>query len=385
MKHHRILATLALGSVGLSAQAADVTLYGIVDTQFENIRATGATNPAQDKPARWRVSNVSSELGVRASIALGEGMTGMVQYTTGISSDTGNGGTSGGMFGSAKDTFVGLQFEKIGTIKLGRMTAAARWNSGTADFSPMGAGVQDDQGMLSGAGGQSAAGPQFNTRMDNTLAFESARFYGFSGRVYFSANENKSSATVASGSQLDDKSYSLGLQYVTGPLDLRLSHEVRNDKGVLNGSTDHNTRDRDFRFGMRYALTPATTLALGYDNMELKDASAVGTAKTMLKKHGWVVGARHVIDKHTIYGGYGSGSDISCATANGTLCNGADTGARNAVIAYNYNFNKQMMVEVFAARVSNQARGKYDFDSGGISPAAGAASSVIATGFRYAF
>lgn len=385
MKHHRILATLALGSAGLSAQAADVTLYGIVDTQFENIRAVGATNPAQDKPARWRVSNVSSELGVRASIPLGDGMTGMVQYTTGISSDNANGGASGGLFGSAKDSFVAVQFDKIGTVKLGRMTAAARWNSGTADFSPMGAGVQDDQGMLSGASGQSVVGPQFNTRMDNTIAFESARFHGFSGRVYFSANENKSSATVASGSRIDDKSVSLGLQYVNGPFDLRLSHEVRNDKGVLNGSLDHDTRDRDLRFGMRYALSAQTTLALGYDNMELRDASAAGSAKTMLKKHGWVVGFKHVINKHTIYGGYGAGSDITCATANGALCNGADTGARNAVLAYNYNFNKQMMVEVFGARVANEARGKYDFDSGGIGPAAGAASTVVAAGFRYAF
>jgi predicted porin len=380
-------ATLALAAMS-NAQAESglqTTLYGVADAQFEYIDATGAAVPAQDKPARTRLSNVSSELGVKASLPLGRGMTGLAQYTTGISVDNANGNTSGGMIGSAKDVFVGIQFDGIGTIKLGRMTAAARWNSGTADFSPMGAGLQDDQGMLSGASGQSAIAPQFNVRFDNTLGFESARFHGLSARVYFSADEGKSPEGTAGSPHLDDKSYSLGLQYVHGPLDLRLSHEVRYDKGTLNGSTDRNTRDRDFRFGLRYTLPTGTIVALGYDRMRLTDPNATGTAKTSLSKSGVVIGARHAFGPHVLYGGYGVGSDVRCSYGNGTACNGNDTGARNGIVAYQYLLDKQMLFETFFAMVKNEARGKYDFDSGGIGPATGAKSRALGAGLRYAF
>jgi len=365
--------------------ALQTTVYGVADAQFEHIDAVGGAVPAQDKPGRFRLSNVSSELGVKASLPLGRGMTGLAQYTTGISVDNANGNTSGGMIGSAKDVFVGIAFDGIGTVKLGRMTAAARWNSGTADFSPMGAGLQDNQGMLSGASGQSTVGPQFNVRFDNTLGFDSERFHGLSARAYFSADENKSAVGTAASPHLDDKSYSLGLQYVNGPFDVRLSHEVRYDKGTLNGSTDRNTRDRDFRFGLRYALSANTTLGLGYDRMRLTDPAATGTAKTMLSKTGVVFGFRHVSGEHVVYGGYGVGSDVKCAYGNGTLCSGTDTGARNAVIAYQYLINKQMLVEAFAAIVKNDAHGKYDFDSGGIGPATGAQSRGFGAGLRYAF
>jgi predicted porin len=386
-------AAMVVTVAGMSAAQAQAqalsglqtTVYGIADAQAEYVNATGGAVPAQDKPARYRISNVSSEFGIKASLPLSNGMTALAQYTTGISVDSGNTSASAGMFGSAKDTFVGLAIPKVGTIKLGRMTAAARWNSGTADFSPMGAGLQDNQGMLSGASGQSATGPQFNIRFDNTLGFESASFNGLSVRAYFSGNENKSATGTPTSPHLDDKSWSLGMQYVTGPFDLRASLEQRNDKGTLNASTDHNTRDKDFRFGLRYTLPTGTILGFGYDHMELTDANATGTAKARLAKNGKVISAKHVFGQHVVYGGYGIGSNVSCSHGNSTACNGDDTGATNGVIAYQYVLDKQMLFEMFATYVKNDARGKYDFDSGGIGPAAGATSRAVGAGFRFAF
>lgn len=362
-----------------------LAISGVGDAQFEYVDAVDAAVPAQDKPGRFRVSNVSSELAFRASVDLGNGMTGLANFTTGISVDNANANTTGGMFSSAKDVYVGIAFADVGTVKLGRMTAAARWISGTADFSPMGAGLQDDQGMLSGASGQSAVGPQFNVRFDNTLGFESASFGGLSARVYYSTNEGKSAAGTTNSPHLNDGSFSLGLQYVNGPLDLRLSAEQRNDKGTLNNTNDHNTRDRDFRFGLRYTLPDGTILGLGHDRMRLSDANATGTQKSLLTKHGTVISARHAFGKHVVYGGFGVGSDVHCEYGNASACDGSDTGARNAVIAYQYVFNKQMMFETFAAIVKNEARGRYDFDSGGVGPADGAQSRAVGAGLRYAF
>jgi len=79
---------------------------GVGDAQFEYVDAVDAAVPAQDKRGRFRVSNVSSELAFRASADLGNGMTGLANFTTGISVDNANANTTGGMFSSAKDVYV---------------------------------------------------------------------------------------------------------------------------------------------------------------------------------------------------------------------------------------------------------------------------------------
>ncbi len=368
-----------------SVQSAKVSLFGTANVQAETVQATGGATPAQDKPARWRVSNVSSDLGVKAALPLSDKLTGVFQYVTGVSVENGSGGTNGGLWASAKDAFIGLRIQDVGTVKLGRLTAAARWNSGTPDFSPAGAGPQDDQAALAGVSGHSGAAPLFNVRFDNAIGFESAPFGGLSLRAYFSANEGKSNAQVSSGARLNDSSWSLGLQYVNGPLDLRLSHELRNDKGTLNNSSTSDTEDRDTRLGLRYKLGTGTTLALGVDRMDLRDGSATGTAKRNLRKSGWVIGAKQEFGAHAFYGGYGHAGDLRCALANGATCDGRDTGMQQWVLAYNYQFHPDMLLEAFVSQLRNQARAKYDFDSGGIGPGTGAKLSAAGIGLRYSF
>src|SRR5207247_162776 len=56
---------------------AEVTLFGTADGQVESMKAEGSTaGGTSDKPARWRVSNVSSDFGIKTTIDLGHDMTG---------------------------------------------------------------------------------------------------------------------------------------------------------------------------------------------------------------------------------------------------------------------------------------------------------------------
>lgn len=164
---------------------ASFTIFGAANVQYESVGATGATTRDSDKPSRNRFSNVSSDLGFRGSLPVSPTMTAQFQYVTGINLDN----AAAGLIGGAKDSFVGLSFADVGIVKLGRLSGAARWNSGTADFSPAGAGPQDDQAMLSLASGQTGIAPQFNTRLDNGIGFETVRWNGLSLRAYYSANE----------------------------------------------------------------------------------------------------------------------------------------------------------------------------------------------------
>jgi predicted porin len=383
--------SFALLSGAVLAQSAEapkeeLVIYGAANAQFEFISTSGGAVSGDNKPMRQRLSNVSSDIGFKRQFTLGDGYAALFQYQTGINVDNSSGGTGAGMIGSAKDVFVGVSKEGVGTLKLGRLTGAARWNSGTADFSPAGAGPQDNQTVLASVSGKSAASPAFNVRIDNAVGFESASWGGFSVRAYYGANEGKSNEAVAAGaSKLDDNIYSLGLRYASGPMDLRFSAEQRNDKGTLNNTTNRTTTDTDYRVGIRYAVTPNTTVAFGWDSMELNDGASTGAVMSNLKREGMVISAKHTMGKHAIYGSFGVADNLKCTMANKSLCDGSSTGAQQVVLAYNYRFNKQMLAEAFVSQVNNQSRAKYDFDSGGISPGTGAALTAIGFGLRVEF
>ncbi|MFN9728098.1 porin [Acidovorax sp.] len=374
-------------SIGTHAQAS-YTIFGNFAAQMESISATdsvtatGAPSPLTDRPNRLRLSNVSSDLGVRASVKIGNGLTGVASAVTGLNAD---GSTAqAGMWGTAKDVFVGLSFDEAGTLKLGRLTGAARWISGTPDFSPAGAGPQDNQAALSGAAG--IVSPLFNARLDNAIGFESVRWNGFSVRGYYSANEGKSNSAVTTGQRISDHSYSLGAQYVNGPLDLRAAYELRNDKQTLNAGSGAKTSDKVYRIGARYTLPTSTIVAITFDRQNYSDDTATGTARRSLSKSGWVIGAKHNFGKHAVYGGFGSAGNYSGRLANGTALDGANTGMRQVVLAYNYAINKELVFDTFVSVLQNRSRARYDYDSGGLgSIGSGAKLTAIGAGLRYSF
>ena len=379
-----LAASMAAAQTSVDAAKSQVVVFGVANVQFESIQATGSVTPADDKPVRNRLSNVSSDLGIKRSFDLSDGLAAHMQYVTGVSVDNASANTNAGMFGSAKDSFVGLSKEGVGMLKLGRLSGAARWNSGTTDFSSAGAGPQDIQGPQSLISGLTGVAPLFNVRLDNAVGFESANWNGLSVRAYYSANEGKSNAVVASGSTLSDDSVSLGAQYVAGPFDIRVSAEQRNDKGTLNNTTNRNTQDKDYKIGVRFALSPSTILAVGWDTMNFSDGAATGTQKTKLSRDGWVVSFSHQIDKHVIYGGYGLANDATGEQATGAF-DGSATGASQFTLAYKYLLNKQIILDAFVSQVQNKSRAKYDFDSGGISPGTGATLTAVGAGLRIIF
>jgi len=379
-----LASSMAAAQASADLAKSQVVIFGVANVQFEGIQSTGSVAPADDKPMRQRLSNVSSDLGIKRSFDLSDGLAAHMQYVTGVSVDNAAGSASAGLFGSAKDSFIGLSKAGAGMLKMGRLSGAARWNSGTTDFSSAGAGPQDLQGPQSLISGLTHAAPLFNVRLDNAIGVESANWNGLSVRAYYSANEGKSNAVPASGSALSDDSISVGAQYVAGPFDFRVSAEQRNDKGTLNNTTNRNTQDKDYKIGVRFALQPSTTIAFGWDSMSFTDSAATGTQKTKLSRDGWVLSFNHQIDKHVFYGGYGVANDATGEQATG-IFNGSETGASQLTLAYKYLLTKQIILDAFVSQVQNKSRAKYDFDSGGISPGTGATLTAVGAGLRIVF
>ena len=104
-----------VSSVGAAAQTANVTLYGRVSTNIESVTFKGPTSSVRLNS----VENISSRFGFRGSESLGGGMNAIFQLESGFASDTGAGGTSGGvaqLFG--REAWVGLN-GGFGEVKIG--------------------------------------------------------------------------------------------------------------------------------------------------------------------------------------------------------------------------------------------------------------------------
>jgi len=115
------LVALALSAVAAgvaSAQTANVTLYGIVDTYLASERIGGVGAVAAKSTTMVTGGGLSgSRWGLRGSESLGGGMNAIFTLENGFASDTGALGQGGLLFG--RRAFVGLN-GGFGTITIGR-------------------------------------------------------------------------------------------------------------------------------------------------------------------------------------------------------------------------------------------------------------------------
>jgi predicted porin len=379
---------------------SNVDIYGAADLTVDNVKAEGSsiTTGTPDKPARWRLDSNSSHLGFRGSVGLMPNLRGIFQYETTVSADqsatapSAGAGAASGIFSSARDSFVGVAFNNVGAVKLGILSASGRWINGIGDYSPGWTGINDDQGITAHTGGTTGKDAAFNTRLNNTVAFESAPFAGFAARAFYGAGENKTNNGVSP--ELDDKTYSLGLGWLGNVLDasveVRYAYEQRNDIGTLNNTTANKTRDTMNRFGVQVSLPSRTYFGVLFDAKEFKDFTANTVAtKSKLNLKSWQAGAKQEFGDHQVYVGYSqSVGDMKCTLGNGVECGSAitsNTKGKQFVLGYNYIFSKELMLKVFYSKVTNEANVRYDYDIGGISPALGADPIGFGIGFRYMF
>lgn len=117
------LAVSAIAAGAASAQTANVTLYGIVDTYVANIRtsagrtATGAATASASISAVDAGGLSGSRWGLRGSESLGGGLNAIFTLEGGFNSDVGSLGQGGLLFG--RQAFVGLS-GGFGAVTLGR-------------------------------------------------------------------------------------------------------------------------------------------------------------------------------------------------------------------------------------------------------------------------
>ncbi|MDO9449121.1 MAG: porin [Rugosibacter sp.] len=345
---------IALAITGLLSGAAfaqsNVTVYGLAYGSYDFIDASGP-NAARGAPSYSRVSSNASRLGFKGSEKLGNGLDAIFQFESQVDLDqTG----SAGLFGSARDSFVGLKGE-FGTVKLGHFSGPNRVFLSKLDTVAYSEGVGDNTAIVGKLGGR---GSVFDTRYANSIAYVSPKFSGFEATVQYQANENKDETA---DKKIDASVVELGLIYNNGPIYAGITHgklREKNDPAFTIGDPPKiykgkfamgaDSEATETRIGGVYKLGDATLHAL-YARTDAE--GSLGD----LKQNVWALGATY---KETpngkIVGQYYSANDISGNLV--TQPDLSDTGAKFWVLGYEHSLSKRTMLTAHYAYLKNDDR-----------------------------
>jgi predicted porin len=261
----RAIFALAALMAAAPAAAQTVTVYGRLFPEVVWVRMTGSTQPGTDVSTlaqpptgetfdnNVQMDSSNSRLGFRGEEPLGAGLKAFFQIEQRIQVDT------GGTQLASRDTFVGLQSDRFGTVKMGGFDTVYKEIGDTLSFLGVSSGnFVSNSNVLSKQGfGDSSAG-SFHLRRANSTRYESPEWSGLQAMVQYSPDEAETSSRNA-------WLLSLGVRYENGPFYGALAYEIHNDTfggsrnvpSALSNTSNPNARARDtgiratlqYRFG----------------------------------------------------------------------------------------------------------------------------------------
>ena len=214
-----LIAVAVLGATAFSVQAADVTMYGKVDTglqyQSNEITILDQTVVDTDSFTMENGLNSASRFGVKGSEDLGNGMKVSFQLENGFKADSGEFKTSGKLFDRQATVALSSDF---GTLTMGRVGGIGS-----------GAGFDLVYGYADAfdGGSGSVLGLAKSDRYDNMVTYQTPKFAGMQATVQYSFNES-STDKDREGSSAVNRYASAGLTGSFGALNTVLAYEFQN-------------------------------------------------------------------------------------------------------------------------------------------------------------
>ena len=315
-----LVAVAVLGAVAFSAQAADVTMYGRLDTglRYTNI---DTDLPNQDDVSTFEMSSgnyTGNRFGVKATEDLGNGVKVGFVLENGFNSDDGALKTDKKLFDREANLYVTGSFGTLSAGRLGILNGTAG-SYAIGNFNPFGTGWGDvaNQNALWGAG--------FGSRYDNMLTYVTPDFAGVKVYAQYSfgdnGNENKSST---------NRYGALGATYTAGGLNVIGIVDTINKKSydpATNTTADVDDTVRvtiggSYDFGMVKPYVAASYFKDGSisDVADVYKAAGVDLSGTVYDGFGVVVGASAPAFGGTFHGtlGYMDAEDQTALELDGS-------------------------------------------------------------------
>ena len=235
-----LIAVAALSALAGSAMAADVQIYGRIDTGFRYQNVDYDVAGVSDASSFEMVSgNYSgSRVGIKGSEDLGNGLTVGFVLENGFDSDDGSFDSNEEIFGREAMLYLEGDFGKVGFGRMGILNSTAG-SFAIGNFTPWGTGwgAVGDQSLIFGA--------SFGSRWDNMISYRSPEFAGFQVHAQYSFGANtdtEEDALAREGKTTTDRYYAIGATYKNGGLNLIGIVDSINEKHQTGDDPDDTLR-----------------------------------------------------------------------------------------------------------------------------------------------
>lgn len=263
---------------------SQVQLYGHADLSYDvqNSGLSGAKGATGTNGWLGDVSSNLSYFGVRGERPLNEDLKGVFQFETEIAyaatpgtSDQAADTTAQKTSLGARNSFIGLQSQQWGAVKLGKTDTP--YKTSTARLDPFSSSVGDYNSIMGNTGGDTRA--EFDLRLSHSIWYESPKVNGWQVSALVSPGQNRSTSGTAyalgepdctggnTGTCNDgafQTAYSGAVAYQMGPLYATAAYELHksvNRSGDDNATDSVGVRDESaFKIGAQYAFTDQTTV-----------------------------------------------------------------------------------------------------------------------------
>ncbi len=206
----QILACAVAAAFTASAFAADVTVYGGVDTGLKYSRVKAGSAEATNSFTMESGMSAASRWGIKGSEELGNGYTVSFDLQSGFNSDDGTLGQNGRLFGREARLTVAGPFGELSFGRMGSFTSSA----GTYDIF-MGTADVYDGGWTSAIGGSNFF---YDVgRCDNMVTYATPSMAGFKGYAQYSFKVDSTDETGTEGRNSSKRYAGVGVTYENGP------------------------------------------------------------------------------------------------------------------------------------------------------------------------
>lgn len=209
-----LIAVAALSALAGSAMAADVQIYGRIDTGLRYSQVDYDVPNFDDKTTFEMASGnyTGNRVGIKGSEDLGNGLTVGFVLENGFDSDDGSFDSNEDLFGREALLYLEGDFGKVGFGRMGILNSTAG-SFAIGNFTPWGTGwgAVGDQSLIFGA--------NIGSRWDNMISYRSPEFAGVQIHAQYSFGANTTGNEVE-GKTTTDRYYALGATYKNGGLNL---------------------------------------------------------------------------------------------------------------------------------------------------------------------
>lgn len=361
----RAIVPLAVATSCLAGEASaqsSVVIYGRLNTALEYSNVSTATDGTR-LGGTGRLTNNRSVFGLRGDETLGYGLKAIWQIESTLSLDTGAGQIA------ARDTRLGLG-SPYGTVFMGNWdTAYTSATKGYDPYYPTTAGYMALMGNGAAATSDNVQNTSaFDRRQQNSLHYQSPLWHGLSGAMTWGLPEEKTSVPR------NPALYSFAGSYDNGPLNVALAYEIHQHYHTAGRNDD------GMKVGVSYRF-PTTTIALVYERLHYR------TATGDLTRSGYYTSLVQKLGPGSVKIGFAlasSGAGNATETI-GSFRSGADTGATQITVGYDYPLSKRTSIYTYYSRINNRKNAIYDFAINGLGVKAGADPQTFALAMRHYF